>query len=159
MGGIQGDLVKQGKRNVISRFFRAKKDKGRIKAWRLDVDEILHALNVRLLSHTNMLLIIFLQSEPVIDASVVVSVARGDIVNTSTVLSDIRQGSGTSHEARDGGMNTHTIISYVQHDMPGDREKGGQIRAVSIVHSRPNHHQVTVRPCPALRQVGDLCHK
>ena len=159
MGGIQGDIVKQGKRNVISRFFRAKKDKGRIAAWRLDVDEILHALSVRPLSHTNMLLIIFLQNIPVIDASVVVSDARDDIVNTSTVLSDIRQGSGTSHEARDGGMNTHTIISYVHHDVPGDREKGGQIRAVSIVHSRPNHHRLTVRPCPALRQVGDLCHK
>ena len=46
MDEIQEKLVKQGKRNVISRHFNAKYDKERIAAWRLDFIRILNVFNV-----------------------------------------------------------------------------------------------------------------
>ena len=41
------NITKQGKRNVISRHLRAKSDKEKTAAWRLDLDKMLQVLNVR----------------------------------------------------------------------------------------------------------------
>ena len=43
---IQKESIKRGKRNVISRLFRAG-DKKTIATWTLGLDRILHILNVR----------------------------------------------------------------------------------------------------------------
>ena len=47
MEEMQGRIVQQGKRNVISRHLHAKNDKEQIAAWRLDLIRILHVFNVR----------------------------------------------------------------------------------------------------------------
>ena len=45
---IQIKVVKQGKRNPVSRFFRSKGDKDKIAVWRYDLIRILQVFNVRL---------------------------------------------------------------------------------------------------------------
>jgi hypothetical protein len=44
---IQRKVVKQGKRNPISRFILAKSNKDKIAAWRQDLVRVLHVFNVR----------------------------------------------------------------------------------------------------------------
>ena len=43
---IQRRIVKQGKRNAISRHLHARNDKDKIAAWRTDLVRILHIFNV-----------------------------------------------------------------------------------------------------------------
>ena len=45
--GIQKKVVKQGKRNVVSRFILAKSDKEKIATWKQDLIRVLHVFNVR----------------------------------------------------------------------------------------------------------------
>ena len=47
---IQGKVVKQGKRNPVSRMFHSKNDKDAIAAWKQDLSRILHIFNVRSVS-------------------------------------------------------------------------------------------------------------
>ena len=47
VAAIQGKIVKQGKRNELSRLFNRKRDKDEIDAWRHDLNRILHTFNVR----------------------------------------------------------------------------------------------------------------
>ena len=47
LSGIQKKVVKQGKRNVVSRFILAKSDKEKIAAWKQDLIRVLHVFNVR----------------------------------------------------------------------------------------------------------------
>jgi len=44
---IERSIIKQGKRGVISQHLRAKTDKEKIAAWRLDLDKILQVFDVR----------------------------------------------------------------------------------------------------------------
>ena len=44
---IQGHIVKRGKRNAISRHFHKKGDGEAIASWKLDLNRILGAFNVR----------------------------------------------------------------------------------------------------------------
>ena len=41
------DIMKQGKRNVVSRHILAKNDKEKIAGWKSDLVRILHIFNVR----------------------------------------------------------------------------------------------------------------
>lgn len=43
---IQSNVVKQGKRSAICRFFHVKNNERSIAAWSLDLDGILHVFNV-----------------------------------------------------------------------------------------------------------------
>jgi len=47
VANIQRKLVKWDKRSAVLRHFRAKKDKKTVTAWRLDLEEILQAFDVR----------------------------------------------------------------------------------------------------------------
>jgi hypothetical protein len=47
VAGIQGKVVKQGKRNALHRFVLSKTDKDKIAAWKQDFMRILHVFNVR----------------------------------------------------------------------------------------------------------------
>lgn len=46
---IQKQVIKQGKRNVVSRLLYAKNGKDAITIWRQDLNRILHIFNVRLI--------------------------------------------------------------------------------------------------------------
>jgi hypothetical protein len=45
--GIQRKVIKQGKRNAVSRFILTKNDKEKIAAWKQDLLRVLHVFNVR----------------------------------------------------------------------------------------------------------------
>jgi tetratricopeptide (TPR) repeat protein len=47
LAGIQRKVVKQGRRNALSRFILAKSDKDKIAAWKQDLIRVLHVFNVR----------------------------------------------------------------------------------------------------------------
>ena len=47
MAGVQGKVVKYGKRSAVSRFTHSKGDKDKIAAWRCDLVRVLHVFNVR----------------------------------------------------------------------------------------------------------------
>ena len=47
---IQRKVVKQGKRNVASRFVHSKGDKDKIVAWKQDLLGVLNVFNVRLIT-------------------------------------------------------------------------------------------------------------
>jgi len=44
---IERNIIKQGKRSVISRPLRAKNNKEKIAAWKLDLEKIIQVFNVR----------------------------------------------------------------------------------------------------------------
>jgi len=44
---IERNVIEQEKRNVISGYLDAKDDREEVAAWRLDLDRILRAVNVR----------------------------------------------------------------------------------------------------------------
>ena len=82
VAGIQEQLAKQSKRNVVSRHLHAKNDKETIAAWRSDLNRILLAFNVRsvfsawrlLTSHRHP------QAELAINIHVAVSDIRQDVL-------------------------------------------------------------------------------
>jgi len=77
---IRARIIKQGKRNVVSRHLHAKYDKERIAAWRLDLVRILHVFNVRSIAPVWHLLTLHSQTELVINTHVMVSEIHRTVV-------------------------------------------------------------------------------
>jgi len=90
---IRRDIIKQGKRNGLSRFFHATSDKEVIPAWRLDLSRILLVFNVRSVVFVQPLLTVNSQTELAINTHVAV-------VNTHTLVSDVH------HDV----VNIHTLV-------------------------------------------------
>ena len=114
---IQNNVVKQGKRGAICRFFHAKDNKRSITAWTLDLDSALCVFNVCSAGFTQSFLSVFVQSEFVDTSHVVVSDVRHDVVNTHMVVSDIRHDVSNTRvitsDVRDCVMNVQTVVSDV----------------------------------------------
>lgn len=47
---IQKHIVKRGKRSIVHQIFHPKKDEKLVAAWKLDLDKIRHAFDVRFLT-------------------------------------------------------------------------------------------------------------
>lgn len=126
---IQRKIIKQGKRNAVSRLAHAKNDKETIATWRLDLDRILLVFNVRsVISVWLLLLTAHSQTELAINTHVTVSDIRHNVVNTHTIVSDIRN----------DVVNTHTIVSDIHRNMLKSREDmDGQNWVVSITRTLP----------------------
>ena len=77
-------MIKQGKRNVISRHLHAKNDKDKIAGWKLDLNRILQVFNVRSVIPVWPLLTLDHQVELVINIHVGVS-------DTRIMVSDIHR--------------------------------------------------------------------
>jgi len=80
VAAIQRGIVKQGKRNLISRHLRAKNDKETIAAWRLDLMRILQVFNVRHIASLWLSLTLHFQTELVINTQIMVSDIHRTIV-------------------------------------------------------------------------------
>ena len=80
---IQRKVIKQGKRNVISRHLHAKNDKEKIAGWKSDLNKILHVFNVRSIGSVWPLLTLHSQTELTINTHVIVS-------DTHAIVSEIR---------------------------------------------------------------------
>jgi hypothetical protein len=97
LADIQRNVVKQGKRNGISRHLHAKNDKERIAAWKLDLGGILRVFNVRPVVSVWLSLTVHSQTELAINTHVTVS-------NTHVLVSDIHRTIVQVQEG-DGGKN------------------------------------------------------
>ena len=88
-------MIKQSRRNPVSRLFRAKGDKDMIAAWRLDLNRILHVFNVRSIICSPPLLTVLLQTELAINTHTAV-------YNTQNIVSEIHRTIVNSREGTDG---------------------------------------------------------
>ena len=119
---IQGHIIKRSKRNVISRRYHAKDDKEAIAGWRLDLDRILSAFNVCLVTPVRRLLTFRFQ------------IGLGG--NTHATGSDARQDAANEHAIGSGAANTHTIVSDIHLQKLKSREgASGQNQAVGITRT------------------------
>lgn len=109
MAEIQRNIIKQGKRNAISRYFHAKNDKEMIATWRLHLSRILHVFIVCSVTPVWLSLTVQFQAELVINTNVVVSDIHCDVMNTQNTISNIQN----------GVANTYAIVSGLHHDISG----------------------------------------
>ena len=150
---IQGQIIKRGKRNAISRRYHRKDDKEAIATWRLDLDRILHVFDVRSVTSVRWLLISRVQTRLVGNPHSTVSDTRHDIANVHTTVSDthhdtpdtdnivpdVRHDVSNSRpvvsKVRSDVANPHTTASDIYRDKLKGREGvGGQSQAVSVAH-------------------------
>ena len=92
-------VIKQSGRNPVSRLLHAKNDKETIAGWKSELNRILHVFNVCSVVFTWSSLIVFLQTELIMNIHVNVSDIRNDV-------SKIREGIG--------GQVQPVSASYVQ---------------------------------------------
>ena len=95
MAEIQGKVVKQGKRNVISQHFHAKNDKDKITAWRLDLERILQVFNVRSTITVRRLLTLDSQTELAINTNVTVTETHVMVSNIHHTIVECRAGNNS----------------------------------------------------------------
>jgi len=91
---IQKAVIKQGRRNVVSRHLHAKNDKEKIAAWKLDLNRILHVFNVRPIISVRQLLTRHSQTELVINTHITVS-------ETHAIVSEIHRTVVKGQESND----------------------------------------------------------
>ena len=125
MAEIQGNIVKRGKRNTMSRHFHAKNDKEAIATWRLDLNRILHVFNVRPLAFVRPLLTVRIQTELAINTNVVVSDIHQGVVNTHVTISELQ------HSV----TKTHTIVSDIHRTVVRGQE-GAESTSSSVSVAR-----------------------
>ena len=89
MTGAQENILKRGKRNVISRFLHKKDDKEAIATWRLGLNSVLHVFNVRSATSMWPFLTFHFQTELEASAHPTVPDSHYDTVNTYTIISDV----------------------------------------------------------------------
>lgn len=124
MAKIEGHVVKRGKRNSISRFFRARNDGEAIAAWRVDLKKILHVLNVRPFTSVRQLLTFSLQIE----------FPMATDVNTPR----IRRETSSIHNAV---LNLHLDVSNV-----GGPEVRGEAVNIRAADTDAHHDATSSRP-------------
>ena len=118
MAEIQGKIIKQSKRNVISRHFHARNDKDKITAWRLDLDRILQVFNVRSTVTVRRLLSLDSQTELAIDTNVTVT-------ETHAIVSGLER----------NATSTHAMVSNI-HRTIVDGQGGNDSRNVLVSDAR-----------------------
>ena len=89
MAEIQRNILKQGKRNAISRHFHKKSDSEAIAAWRSDFNRILHVFSVRSSTFVGLLLTFPYQTELEVNARVTDVGVSHDVANTDIMASDV----------------------------------------------------------------------
>jgi hypothetical protein len=101
---IQGEVVKQRKRNALYRFVISKTDKDKITGWKQDFIMILHVFNVRSISfvvHSFTNLAAPFQTELAIDTNMTVTDTKTIVTDTKTMIRSMlteREGSsGKNH--------------------------------------------------------------
>jgi hypothetical protein len=96
---IQRNVVKQGKRNGISRHIHARNDKERIAAWKLDLNKILHVFNVRSVVSLWLLLTVHPQTELAINTHLTVSSTHILVSDIHRTIVQVQEGSGGKNVA------------------------------------------------------------
>jgi len=125
MAEIRRKIIKQGKRNVISRHIHARNDKEKIVSWRTDLNRILHVFSVRSIGSVWRSLTLHSQTELGIDTHVIGSDTRVIVTGTQVTVS------GPEHNV----TNTHTMVSEIHRTaVKGQEGRGGKNPSVSDTH-------------------------
>jgi len=123
---IRENIIKRGRRNVISRHYHVKDDKEAIATWRLDLNRVWRVFNVRSVIYVWPLLTVRFQTELGIDTRATGSGARQDAANKPSIFSDVTPEVG----------NTRTTASDIHHTALKSRKgTGGQNQAVSTART------------------------
>lgn len=133
---IQKGVIKQVKRNRLSRFVYAKGDKETVAAWMMDLNRTLLIFNVRSAVFAWLSLTIRFQTELAINVYATVSDVRHDIANTHAIVSGVHHGIVNTQAIvsglRQDIANAHTIVSDIHHTVvKGQEGTGGQNQPVS----------------------------
>ena len=137
MAEIQGKIIKQSKRNVISRHFHARNDKDKITAWRLDLDRILQVFNVRSAVTVRRALTLDSQTELAISTNVTVT-------ETHAIVSGLER----------NATSTHVMVSNIHRTMVE-----GQGGNVSVSDTFSIYHRITIHCGIDSNQVSDSNHR
>jgi len=154
---IRENIIKRGRRNVISRHYHAKDDKEAIATWRLDLNRVLRVFNVRSAISVWPLLITRFQTELGIATRATGSDARQDAANKHTVASDVHHDvtnvETVVSDVRSHVTNTHTAASDIHRS--GLKSRGGvdgQNQAVSTTCTlSPSKYLQLLRLMPGQR--------
>jgi hypothetical protein len=121
MAGIQGKVVKQGKRNALYRFVLSKTDNDKIAAWKQDLMRVLHVFNVRAIGsvgHSYANLAAPFQTELAIDTNMTVTDTKTVVTDTKTVVTD-----------------TNTMVAGMYRNMVTEREgASGKKHSVGTIY-------------------------
>ena len=102
MAEIQRKVIKQGKRNAVSRLIHARNDKETVAAWKLDLNRILHVFNVCSVTFARSSLTVRFQTELAINTNVVVSDVRKGVYDTQAIVADIHRTIVANQEGNNG---------------------------------------------------------
>ena len=124
MAEIQVNVIKQSKRNVISRYIHAKNDKEKIAAWKSDLTRILHVFNVRSIVSVWLFLTLNSQTELIINTHVTVSETHAIVselehnaTNTRVMVSEIHRTVVKGQDGDDKNLlvsDAHTNIAITE---------------------------------------------
>jgi hypothetical protein len=156
---IQRKIVKQGKRNAVSRHFHSKNDEETIATWRSDLNRILLAFNVRSVGLVWPLLTVHFQTELAINAHVTASDIHHNVVNTKTIVSDVHHDVCKTHaivsNVRDDVANTNTIVSELHHGVANALAIVSDIRRTMVKSQEGNDGQnlsVSIAGTPSITE-------
>ena len=120
---IQTNIIKRGKRNPISRYFREKDDNKAIATWRLDLNRVLQVFNVCFVTSILSLLKFRFQTE--FERNTCADI-RHDVANTHATVSGIHRdppnANNITPDAHLDVSNTHAVVSDIYHDTLKNRE-------------------------------------
>ena len=118
------NVIKQSKRNVISRYIHAKNDKEKIAAWKSDLTRILHVFNVRSIVSVWLFLTLNSQTELIINTHVTVSETHAIVselehntTNTRVMVSEIHRTVVKGQDGDDKNLlvsDAHTNIAITE---------------------------------------------
>ena len=154
MAEIQGNILKRGKRNAITRRIHKKNDNEAITTWRLGLDRILHVFKVHSATSVWSLLTLHFQTELEVNMRTTVPDIRHDVMNTPTIISNVHPDASNA-DVRHHISSTHTIASKIHRNTLKGRESVGDRNSIvrtlsSTCHRVTNHHHLDSR------QVGNL---
>ena len=119
MSDIERNIIKRGKRNALSRQFRARDDEKAIAAWKLELDKIRHVFEVRSFACTWRLLTSSLQTELAAATDTTLSDIHREAYASRTNTPDPQKGApGTgATQVRPDVLNTPTTASDIHHSV------------------------------------------
>ena len=119
MSDIEKNIIKRGKRNVLSRQFRARDDEKAIAAWKLELDKIRQVFEVRSFTCTWRLLTSSLQTELAAVTDTTLSDIHREASATNTNTPDPQKGTPETGatQVRPDALNTCATASDVHHSV------------------------------------------
>ena len=132
VAGAQEDILKRGKRNVISRLFHKKNDKEATATWRLGLNSVLHIFNVRSATSMWQFLTLHFQTELEASAHASVPYSHHDATNTHTIIPDV-----DTNASNVGNIipNVHSDNPNVDNIVPNVHPDISNANTVPSVHS------------------------